>query len=1392
MSFTYPIGFDFALDGVTYKSFVADTNGWMALVGPGTPFSLSQILEYTGPSSNGSTGYEDWDNSFILPVMASNTVLLCPWFSDLRNVHGSLYDDTSSTYSRQKEKRVGMGLEPMPSVVNELSPGVKYYNDNHSPAGGRRLIVRWHSLSSYNNAASGILKFEVVLYENGTIEFRYAPRTPLAVPVNSGERATIGIFMPNGTHRFRDFSSGLGYDDQRQQYVYGGYVYDASYNDGQSNANSWYDAGPSYTHPVPYAWNLKPYNNWPSVSTGGGTFTFSPPMNRRKVLPRNLIRKNDAMLKLPTVARTGDSRLGTGLVTFDDRRSPTYSSSSIVNYPSTLPRFFGGTGVGTLQRQDLFTNDFVAPGGTNSSAIDQFMNDGPVTLVDAFNETNRYEQDQATLSTNFFATGSSTTYLADGFTQNLKSKTQIKFTLNVDTSVTMPDITSSIYYYNNTTKAWEVPQNSSYIIGNLASGPPSPNPYAGGDWTDAAVDGMNWQIAEDMKGFGPIGNLVASGTLDRYGAYAQTDPQIGAVYDPKALPYAIGKSYAKSIRNNNDYVANNDETFTLPITSPFLIEKAVFEIPFAAGPGWFNDITQCFIPGNSAFYRSENPAATSFDFAGPALTVALFRQVPLDGTATGPGIRDLIMTGTITHTYDNTRGIMLASFAPADSTTQVWPVGFLSYAGPPGAVVTPNSTGHFTGSVTIESTALSSAGVIVKFITNFMASPEGAAATDLSNFLTSTPTLTLTTNGVLQTDGNGTQNVNIAYISPLGRGGTGFQQAGRCILGNEYVTLQGLSDPEGLVVPNPLYTPVLSDQQKQALDQVAFGDLDNIAKANVSAAIPLISHFPSPYLVMPGDKLVLSISKMRPVLYQPHDSSDNPTYNTAFSSSTQRPNAGHDVSLVPGQINITLYGSQVQEGVEFHDTLNQPLASDVVHEIIGAEPVLDQFEIMYRNELSGSFTDNAVFGSMSEEGRFRLLSWLNANNVPAGSAITDWPHVGTFHILSPELLGISNSKAYWLQQWWERAGDVRLSSFVNSSERFYDSMMPSIDTCLIADGNGIVLGNNIGNSQQLTTKNVGSVNLALTNTTSPSGTPNAIPNWSMAFPFEPRYANAARQLDISKGYIATQVYNADGTVSNISPTEVNGLIVGTYEQHEIYLLGTVGSLPVSTTVWSKLGMGVGASWFVDVNLAQGINSYGLYVTGSTSTDDTSRILYGYGDRNTVFADPYAESTLTGVKNWPDQRDVAFRDSIYVHGGAGPEPTNNLWFYSPVIRGWKYGVYSGIPTFSKCYWRRGKFGQFRDMLEQRLDTKYYESPENAPDDPDFVQGVKDACVNVKFISPDGRLTNPSNTWSNNQHFECTSSLPFFDGVITSRTPINVQTLNKRIISFNKDIFGNVAL
>ena len=60
-----------------------------------------------------------------------------------------------------------------------------------------------------------------------------------------------------------------------------------------------------------------------------------------------------------------------------------------------------------------------------------------------------------------------------------------------------------------------------------------------------------------------------------------------------------------------------------------------------------------------------------------------------------------------------------------------------------------------------------------------------------------------------------------------------------------------------------------------------------------------------------------------------------------------------------------------------------------------------------------------------------------------------------------------------------------------------------------------------------------------------------------------------------------------------------------------------------------------------------------------------------------------------------------------------------------IEGWKYGLYNGVPTNFSAVFRQNHYGQFRDMLEQRIYTATYNNPQ--------IGGPMDANGGIKFIS-----------------------------------------------------------
>lgn len=79
----------------------------------------------------------------------------------------------------------------------------------------------------------------------------------------------------------------------------------------------------------------------------------------------------------------------------------------------------------------------------------------------------------------------------------------------------------------------------------------------------------------------------------------------------------------------------------------------------------------------------------------------------------------------------------------------------------------------------------------------------------------------------------------------------------------------------------------------------------------------------SPYLINPGEKLVLAISKTRPAVSA--SGHDIPNATAALTGRSRLVRhvpligsvTGHDVTLATGSINITLYGSYVRQGSRY-------------------------------------------------------------------------------------------------------------------------------------------------------------------------------------------------------------------------------------------------------------------------------------------------------------------------------------------------------------------------------------------------------------------------------------------------------------------------------------------
>jgi hypothetical protein len=109
----------------------------------------------------------------------------------------------------------------------------------------------------------------------------------------------------------------------------------------------------------------------------------------------------------------------------------------------------------------------------------------------------------------------------------------------------------------------------------------------------------------------------------------------------------------------------------------------------------------------------------------------------------------------------------------------------------------------------------------------------------------------------------------------------------------------------------------------------------------------------SPYLLMPEDEIILGIEQV-PMNFNQNDPEND---FTIYQSSS--------MTIKSNSAKLTLHGSLIRDSREANLSLNQNLSSNSIHEIIGAEPQLDQFQIEPASSYYGSYLDDIVTGSMA-------------------------------------------------------------------------------------------------------------------------------------------------------------------------------------------------------------------------------------------------------------------------------------------------------------------------------------------------------------------------------------------------------------------------------------------
>ena len=476
-----------------------------------------------------------------------------------------------------------------------------------------------------------------------------------------------------------------------------------------------------------------------------------------------------------------------------------------------------------------------------------------------------------------------------------------------------------------------------------------------------------------------------------------------------------------------------------------------------------------------------------------------------------------------------------------------------------------------------------------------------------------------------------------------------------------------------------------------------------------------VSSAPSPYILLPNDSIRIMIAKSRSAW------TGSGINDVSFSNGLDT-QAEPIFGIALGEMRLNLIGRYVKQGelTEIHESEQD------AHSVIGDDPVVDQLEFYTLGERYGTYVDDYITGSyivqtptgFSNNGiRGRVFSVANASS----SAQYD-----------TSLYSIAKTPPSWL------AGSTHINFAVCEDERYYDSMLPPIDDIARKNGAAVLYQ---GSSYYVVNRPTAVIfyDVPSQHTASISAYSDNV--WSRAFPFEPRYSSLQRRTDMTK------FYNCDLRL-------VNGTVVaiGSLTNDGVANNLVVVRMQVKQGITAAMSPRPPNEYFFYPLDAVGNNPPKVITGPVTNTfqtkNDLIKTLYGIGDLNAVLIT--GSSGPMGSTNAPDYASYSFDP---------PSSREYSFGTKPIIRGWKYGLVNGVRTTTKAIWRRDHYGQFRDMLEQRINTKFANDAEGS---------VSEAAVRVSFLDAYTRdVVNASDTDSSNLSYEVTSSLPYFDGDIRNR-------------------------
>lgn len=421
----------------------------------------------------------------------------------------------------------------------------------------------------------------------------------------------------------------------------------------------------------------------------------------------------------------------------------------------------------------------------------------------------------------------------------------------------------------------------------------------------------------------------------------------------------------------------------------------------------------------------------------------------------------------------------------------------------------------------------------------------------------------------------------------------------------------------------------------------------------------------------------------------------------------------------------------------------------------------DQFETEPNSFYSGSYTDGIYQGSLwDSHGRIRVASKSSGSvELMYARYYSDYvDHSGSNRTRS---LGV----------------DTKFRSFISVNELYQDTILPDIHEAFLVNQGVPTLSITEAGIYPVILERGGSGNpvgklvFATYGTTAsyPNGTNVADSTWFSSYPFQGRYRNVRKNVpaSVSKFNVSFPASESQVSYGNVAKYGVNE------QTDRVGVLATISVLVPRISLFYPTTTGI--------TQTEPLRYTMLDVTGSVSA--TSGTFLGNG--SALF--PPSSSGIYGVGFGtvrPQEKQLiklVYGFGDFFNGMAMMETAvsssklqtvagvcNNFYAPSAEIRGWRYGVVSGFPFYTTCVFRSSRYGQFRDMLEQRKTTKFFDPQGLTMDGKNNAKkGATSAVVQVAFVSGSDAFVTSSNpsvlnlTDSGIYDFECKAGRPWYD-------------------------------